>query len=233
MDTKIMNNVKLSKTTLDLLKNFASINSNILVKPGQSIQTISPVKNVLAQASVAETFDVEFGIWDLNKFLGTVSLFSDPVFSFGEKSVEISSERGKSSVVYYYSEPKLLTVPTKSLNMPESVVSFDLTTSVFQELMKAASVMQLTDMSARSTDDGKIELVVMDRTDKGSNNYSVEVAENISGADFEFFFKVENLKLLPGDYHVEVSNGVVSQFNHSNLDATYWIALESDSKYNG
>tara|TARA_R100000152_G_C6780607_1_gene213591 strand:- start:954 stop:1652 length:699 start_codon:yes stop_codon:yes gene_type:complete len=231
MDTKIMNSVKLSKTTLELLKNFASINSNILVKPGKMIQTISPVKNVLAQATVQETFDVEFGIWDLNKFLGTISLFSDPVFSFGEKSVEISSEKGNSSVTYYYSEPKLLTVPTKSLNMPDAVVSFDLTSSMFQELMKAASVMQLNDLCARSNN-GQIELVVMDRSEPTSNNYSVVVGELQDDHDFEFYFKVENLKLLPGDYHVEVSDGVVSQFSHSNLDATYWIALESDSKFN-
>ena len=116
--------------------------------------------------------------------------------------------------------------------MPETSVSFDLTSSMFQELMKAASIMQLQDLAARSTDDGMIELVVMDRSDSGSNNYSVQVAENTTGAEFTFYFKVENLKLMPGDYHVEITDKIVSQFNHNNLDVTYWIALESDSTYN-
>ena len=118
--------MKISKKTLEILKNYASINSNILVQPGNSITTISPVKNVLAEAKVEENFDTQFGIWDLNKFLGVVSLFNDPEFEFEDKCVNIVGSSG-SSVKYHYCEPKLLTVPTKKINMPSSVIAFTLT----------------------------------------------------------------------------------------------------------
>jgi hypothetical protein len=221
--------IKLSKKTLDILKNYASINSNILVNPGNVITTISPVKNVLAEATVEETFDTQFGVWDLNKFLGTVSLFDDPEFEFHEKYVNISGSNG-SSVKYFYCEPKLLTTPTKKIQMPNSVVDFKLTQKNFNELQKAASVLQLPDIAVRSND-GRIELVALDKNDSSSNSYSVDVGE--TDADFEFYFKVENLKLIYGDYSVEITEKIVSKFTHETLNLSYWIALEPDSKYNG
>lgn len=221
--------IKLSKKTLEILKNFASINSNILVNPGNVITTISPVKNVLAEASVDETFDMQFGVWDLNKFLGTVSLFTDPEFEFHEKFVTISGSNG-SSVKYFYCEPKLLTTPTKKIQMPSSVVNFKLTQKNFIELQKAASVLQLPDIAVRSND-GRMELVALDKNDSSSNSYSVDLGE--TEADFEFYFKVENLKLIGGDYSVEITEKIVSKFTHETLNLSYWIALEPDSKYNG
>lgn len=221
--------IKLSKKTLEILKNFASINSNILVNPGNIITTISPVKNVLAEASVDETFDTQFGVWDLNKFLGTVSLFTDPEFEFHEKFVTISGSNG-SSVKYFYCEPKLLTTPTKKIQMPSSVVNFKLTQKNFIELQKAASVLQLPDIAVRSND-GRMELVALDKNDSSSNSYSVDLGE--TEADFEFYFKVENLKLIGGDYSVEITEKIVSKFTHETLNLSYWIALEPDSKYNG
>lgn len=113
-----MSTVTFSKNTLAILKNFSSLNSNLLVKEGNVIKTITPSKNGMAVATVDETFDTEFGIWDLNKFLGVISLFNNPSFAFGDKSVKIKN--GGSSVVnYYYSEPRLLTVPTKDVVMPD------------------------------------------------------------------------------------------------------------------
>jgi hypothetical protein len=222
---------KLSKKTLEILKNFASINSNILVNAGNVISTISPVKNVLAEAKVDETFDVQFGIWDLNKFLGTVSLFDDAEFEFHEKYAVISNSKG-SSVKYFYCEPKLLTTPNKKIQMPKSVVNFKLTQKIFSELQKAASVLQLPDIAVRSND-GRTELVALDKADTTSNNYSVDLGETGNDAEFEFYFKVENLKLLPGDYKVEITEKIVSKFTHENMDLSYWIALEPDSSYNG
>ena len=110
----------LSRSTLDILKNYASINSNILVRPGNKISTIAPVKNVMAEAVVEETFDTEFGIWDLNKFLGTISLFDKPEFEFEDKFVRITNGNSKSEGVYYYSAPNLLTTVNNKINMPEA-----------------------------------------------------------------------------------------------------------------
>ena len=224
-----MTKMKMSNKTLNLLKNYASINSNILVKPGNKITTISPVKNVMSEAIVTEDFDTEFGIWDLNKFLGVVSLFDKPEFAFDEKSVTISGTSG-ASVEYYYSEPSLLSVPTKEITMPEAVVSFKLTQKNFAELQKAASVLQVSDLAVR-TDGDNLQLAVLDKSDVTSNCYTIDLGEIAGGNDFCFYFKVENLKMIEGDYNVDISDKNISQFSGS--DVVYWIALETDSKYNG
>tara|TARA_Y100001937_G_scaffold95934_1_gene130346 strand:+ start:1517 stop:2188 length:672 start_codon:yes stop_codon:yes gene_type:complete len=223
--------VKFSKQTFEILKNFSTINSNILVKPGNTLSTITGAKNVMSEAKVPEEFDIEFGIWDLSKFLGTISLFQDPDFEFTEKYVLIRSASG-SCVKYYYSEPSLLTVPTKRLDMPDTVVSFVLPDSVFKEILRAASVLQLPDLAIRSKD-GAIVAVVLDKTEPTSNDYTIDVGINETGAEFDFHFKIENLKFIPGDYTVNITEKVVSEFVNSGIDVTYWVALESTSNYTG
>jgi hypothetical protein len=225
-----MNTVTFSKNTLSILKNFSSLNSNLLVKPGNVIKTITPSKNGMAVATVEETFDTEFGIWDLNKFLGVISLFNSPNFSFGEKSVKIKN--GGSSVVnYYYSEPRLLTVPTKDVNMPAVNVGINLSEKQFSELQKAASVMQLPDLSF-TVDDTDIVAMVSDLSDPTTNTYKVVVDENWNGPDFMFNFKMENIKILPGDYQVNFAKNIVGEFVNKNISLKYWFAMEANtSKY--
>ncbi len=227
-----MSKTKISNQTLEVLKNFSSINANILVKEGNILTTISPVKNVMAEATVSETFDQEFGIWDLNKFLGTISLFEDPEFQFEEKSVIISSSKNKSSVKYYYSEPSLLTTVNKQINMPESVVDCTITQKIFGDITKAASVLQVNDIAIRSNGN-ELEIVALDKKDSTSNSYSISVGDLPHGDhDFCFYFKAENLKMLPGDYDVRITEKVVSEFTNTNQSLKYWVALESDSYYN-
>jgi len=222
--------ITLSKNTLSILKNFASMNSNILVKPGNTIRTITPSKNGMAEATVTETFDVEFGIWDLNKFLGVISLFSTPTLEFDDKFVTISGANG-SSVKYFYSEPRLLTTPTKQVNMPSTVASISLSEKTFSELQKASSVLQLPDLSFVGND-GKIVATVLDLGDPTTNSYKVEVGTIEKGTQFRFNFKMENIRLLPGNYHVNFAKNIVGEFSHETLDLTYWFAMENTSTYN-
>lgn len=212
------------------MKNFASINSNILVKTGSKIKTISNYKNVLAEATVEESFDIEFGIWDLNKFLGTVSLFESPTFEFNQKNVVIEGKNG-ATVVYYYSEPKLLTTVNKELKIPEAVVHCEIKEEDFKEIQRAAGVLQLPDLKISSEGD-KINLTVHDRKDPSSNSWTFEVGDNIEDADFSFLFKVENMKMLSGDYNVEICKNSVAKFSNKAIDLSYWVAMEPDSTYN-
>ncbi len=225
-----MSTVTFSKNTLTILKNFSSLNSNLLVQPGNVIKTITPSKTGMAVATVEETFDVQFGIWDLNKFLGVVSLFNNPTFTFGDKSVKIKN--GSDSVVnYYYSEPRLLTYPTKDVQMPSSNVSIVLTEKNFSELQKAASVMQLPDLSFTS-DENKIVGMVSDLSDPTSNSYKIVVSSDYSGPEFLFNFKMENIKILPGDYTINFAKNVVGEFIHKSIAVKYWYAMEANtSKY--
>jgi hypothetical protein len=222
--------MKITKRTFDILKNFSTINSNILIEPGNRITTISATKSILVEAEIDEEFETRFGIWDLNKFLGTISLFTDPEFEFSDKFVTIFGSNN-SSVKYFYSEPKLLTTSAKKINMPEVAFSFNITGKQISEMYKAASVLQLPDVCIRSVD-GKIMLVAEDKTDSTSNNFCIDVNEE-TNSEFEMYLKMENLKLYPGDYKVDVCQKVVSRFTNtsSSKDFVYWIALESDSTY--
>lgn len=219
--------ITLSKTTLAILKNFASLNSNILVNPGNVIKTITPSMNGMAEATVEETFDTQFGIWDLNKFLGVVSLFTNPTFEFGEKSVTISGSN--SSVVnYLYSEPRLLTIPTKSVNMPEIAVEVNITQEMFSELTRASSILQLPDICFKSKDDG-IFVEVCDRVDPTTNRCEIRLDDNVNDTNFSFNFKMDNIKLLPGNYKISFAKHLAGKFENENIPLTYWFAMQPDS----
>jgi hypothetical protein len=231
MSTATMNkSVKLSKESLEVLKNFSSINSNILIQPGNSLSTISPVKNVLAEAKIAETFPIQFGLWDLNRFLGVVTLFDDPEFVFEDKFVTIYGKN--SSVKFYYSEPKLLSVPpAKKIQMPADTVAFELKQKDFSDLMKMSATLQLSDISVRSTSEGKIEMVVVDKKGASNDCGSIVLGDNESGNEFCAYLKAENLKLIPGDYSVVIGGTTVASFSSKNRYLTYWVALEIESKF--
>lgn len=227
-----MSQVTFSKNTLAILKNFSNLNSNLLVKPGNVIKTITPSKAGMAVATVEESFDTEFGIWDLNKFLGVISLFQNPTFDFSEKSVRIKNG-GDSVVNYFYSEPKLLTYPTKDVIMPEVSVSLTMTDKQFSELQKAASVMQLPDISFVGETGDKIFAKVSDISDPTSNSYRVALGDDLyNGPAFNFNFKMENIKILPGDYTINFAKNVVGEFVHKSISLKYWFAMEANtSKY--
>jgi hypothetical protein len=223
--------MKISNDTLNVLKNFAGINSNIVVKPGNVLRTLSASRNIFAEAKVAETFDCEFGIYDLNKFLATVSLFKDPEFDFYEKYVTISGSGGNSKINYFYSDSSLLTSPPKNFNMPAHQIEFTMNTRDFNELLRASAVLQAPDL-AIVANNSSIELKVHDKRDDTSHQYVTEVGSNESDVKCHAYLKTENLKLIPGDYTVCVSNKNISEFSNNNNNIRYWISLELDSVWN-
>jgi len=225
--TKAMTTI--SKDTLNILKNFSGINSNLYVKPGSKITTMSPTKNIMAEVEIEESFDTEFGIWDLNKLLGVISLFQDPEFIFDDKYMTITGASG-SKVKYFYSDPKLLSYPTKSIKKIDAVVEFDLTSDDFRELSRAGAVLQNPDLCFVSDDDAVLA-VVKDLKDPTCNVFSIRVGDNKDQADFSFNFKLENMKMFDGDYHVALSKNVIGQFTHASRPLTYWVAMDATSTY--
>ena len=222
--------MKISEATKSILKNFSDINQNLLVKPGSELKTISTMKNILATAKVEEEFTTEFGIYDLSEFLGVLSLFKRPTFSFEEKHIGIAEDGTSTKTNYFFSDPAVLVTPQKDIKMPECEVNFVLTHADLANVKKAAAVMQLPDISIHS-DTGDIMLTATDKKNDTSNNYSVKVGDNASDK-FDFHFKTENLKLIEGDYDVAISSKNISHFKHKSKEIQYWIALEQTSTFN-
>ena len=221
--------MKLSDKTLTLLKNFSGINQSILFKQGNSLRTISVMKNILAEATIDEELPKDFGIYDLNQFLNGLNLHQNAELDFDNNGYVMIRE-GKSRSKYFFADPNVIvTPPDKSINLPSEDVCFVLDTKQLDKLMKAAAVYQLPDLSAVG-EAGVIKLVVRDKKNDTSNDFSVVVGETES--EFVFNFKVENIKILPGSYEVVVSQKLLSQFTNSKHNLQYYIALEPDSTFN-
>jgi hypothetical protein len=220
--------MKLSDNTLVILKNFAGINNSILVKEGNRLRTISVAKNILAEADISEEFPREFAIYDLNQFLNGLGLHQDPDLDFGETS-HITIREGKRRVKYFYADPNvIISPPDKEIQLPSRDVCFHLESASLEKLVKAAAVYQLPDLSAVG-EAGVIRLVVRDKKNDTSNEYSIVVGE--TDQEFVFNFKVENIKIIPGAYDVVVSKKLLSQFSNSKYNLKYYIALEPDSTF--
>tara|TARA_Y100000741_G_scaffold330674_1_gene285425 strand:- start:237 stop:914 length:678 start_codon:yes stop_codon:yes gene_type:complete len=223
--------MKLSEHTTSVLKNFASINQNLVIKEGKTISTMSAMKNIVAKAEVDEDFPREIAIYDLNEFLAALSLFTNPVLDFSENYVMITEE-GKTgnSLKYFYSDPSVVTTPSSEITMPETEVKFSLDSGDLSKVQRAASVIGSPDLVLEKNGTGSY-LTVKDKKNDTANNYSLDVDAEGNG-EYNFFFKVDNLKLLPTNYDVNVSSKNISHFKSQAGNAVeYWIALEPESSY--
>ena len=216
----------LSKPTIEVLKNFCSINKSLVINPGNRLSTLSINKNILAYADVEESFDSQMSIYDLGVFLGGLSLFDKPkIDTQADNYVTVSDTAGRSKTRFFYADPDIITQPPeKEINLPSEDVKFRLNSSTQQQLQRAASVYQLPDLCL--VGDGQtMNLRVTDKKNDTSNSYSVEVGENEN--EFCFCFKVENLKLLLADYNVTISKSNVALFQGDGIK--YFIALEPNT----
>ena len=220
--------MKISNETRSILKNFSTINSGIKVESGQQLKTISNMKNILAVANVSESFGQEFSIYNLSEFLGATSLLENPEFNFNESSVSISDT--DSSMTYFYASEGMVASPEKMITMPDAEIKIDLSSSLLDELQKAASVLGVNDLQLVS-DGTKVSLIVTDKKNATSNTFSRIVGEG-NGVSFTMNFTIENLKILDGNYEVFVSSKGISNFKNKDIDLEYFIALEPDSVYN-
>ena len=218
--------MKLTSNTISILKNFSTINQNLMVKPGNTLSTMSAMKNIVAQAEVTERFPQEFAIYDLNEFLSALSLFEEPELNFQEQYVTITQEGSRKNLKYWFSDPEVVTTPSKAIVMPSTEVTFNLSSDTLSEIQKAAAVIGAPDMALTNG-----SLMVTDKKNDTANAYDTELGVNETDADYKFWFKTENLKLIDGSYDVEVSSKNISHFTNSAVGVEYWIALEPESTY--
>jgi hypothetical protein len=220
--------MKLSDKTLTLLKNFSGINQSILFKEGNKLRTISVMKNILAEATITEEFPKDFGIYDLNQFLNGLNLHQQADLDF-ENNGYVMIREGKMRSKYFFADPSVIvTPPDKEISLPSEDVCFELSTQQMDKLLKAAAIYQLPDLSAVG-EAGVIKLLVRDKKNDTSNDFSIVVGETDS--TFTFNFKVENIKILPGSYEVVISSKLLSRFKNTAFDVQYYIALEPDSTF--
>jgi hypothetical protein len=223
--------MKLSNDTLNILKNFASINSGIVFHQGKTIKTISGNKNILAEATISEEIPVEFGVYDLNNFLTVLSLHKEePVIDFGDKMAVISGLSGRSKLNYRFCDPTMVVAPpAKPIAMPDAEIAFELSDSDLEWVIRSSSVLSSPNIAVVS-DGSKISLQCFDATNDAASTNTLDVTDG-NGDRFKMIFKTEALKMIPGSYDVRVSSKGVSHFRNKAKDLQYWITTEAGSTY--
>ena len=222
--------MELKESTLQVLKNFSTIKLNLIVEPGNVVKTITEAKNVLAEATLEESFPVGFGIYDLNEFLSVVSLVDNPTLKFDENYVIISDSSGRSKSKYFFSDTEMLTAPSKAITMPSTDVKFTLDSETLSRLKRASSALGHTNVSITPSD-GALELSIVDPQNTTSNTFSIMVDGEYSEAKFNFVLNISNLKIVDGDYDVSISSKLISNFVNKSTAVQYWIAMEKSSTF--
>jgi hypothetical protein len=220
-------NVPLSTQTLSVLKNFSQINPSIVVKKGNVLKTISSAENIISVATIEEEFPQDFSIYELNQFIAGLSLFENPILIFDNADyLTIKDSTSSRRVKYYFSDPSitLKSAPDKGVKFPGGNINFTITHEGITSLLKANSVYNLPDLTFNASD-GEITLAVGDRENDTSNTYEQVIKGETTG-DYKLQMKIENLRLLPGDYDVKISEFLISEWKHTKLDVIYYIALE-------
>ena len=217
--------MKLSDNTISVLKNYSTINQNLMINMGSTLSTMSAMKNIVAKATVEETFEQDVAIYDLNEFLACMSLFQNLDLDFQDDFVIMKGE-SNNSLKYWYSDPSVVTTVSSAIEMPECEVNFTLSTEQLSDITKAAATIGAPHMVLEGGN-----LRVTDKKNDTANSYSMNLFEDTSGVDYKFWFKVENLKLMAGTYDVSVSSNKISNFKNTNADIEYFIALEPESHY--
>jgi len=225
--------MKLSKHTLNMLKNFSDINMSIEIKKGNVLRTVSVQKNILAQAELEDEFPKDFAIYELNRFLGAVSLFDDPELEFNAKSVNIGTT--KHSADYVYCDPSMIvTPPENNITFPDPEVKFTLTQDSLSQVMRASNVLGTPEIAIEGGPhpNDSIRIKALDVNNDSTDTFQVVLDEK-SGHTFRFVFKTENMKMIPGNYDVEISSKGISHFSLQGAKLQYWIATESTSSFGG
>lgn len=223
--------MELSDRSLQVLKNFSGINQNIIIRSGNTLRTVAEARNVLATATVDESFPQDFGIYDLNEFIGVLGLVDTPRLKFEDDYVLVGDSTGRSKVKYFFSSEETLTAPSKDVTMPDPEVSFVLTNDTLNKLKRAASTLGHDQVSITNKD-GILGLSVVDSENSTSNTFSIDIdGEFKSDRQFNVIINISNLKILPGDYDVQLSSKLITQFKNREVNVTYWIALEKSSTF--
>jgi len=219
--------MKLSKQTLDILRNFSAINANILIKKGSKLSTLAVAKNIMAEVTVTEKFDKEVGIFNLPELLGIIQMMGDPEIKLEDKFMTLSE--GKSKLRYVYADNSILTYPTKDIKMPSEDITFNIDAAQLMQIQKAAAALGVQDVAV--VGDGKsLVIQVTDKKNGDGNQYTIDLNTDTDKV-FTVYFKIENFKHIPDDYEVTISTKNISKFVGSTVGATYYVAVEQDSEW--
>lgn len=224
-----MTSVNISQQTIAILKSFAQINSNLLVRGGNQIKTISTTKALMGAYEATETFP-DFAIYDLPEFIGVLSLFRNPTLVFGDSYVNVTD--GQQSAKYFYANPSTFKVvpPEKEIVFGTPDVTVNLDEASFNTIQKAAATLKVGEI-AFASEEGQVVVRAFDLKNPTSNSFKIDVDAETTGGEFNLIMKIENMKFVGGSYKIELSKNKIARLTHSDLPLNYFVALQAESTY--
>ena len=214
--------MKLSKRTVSILKNFASINQSIVIHPGNVISTISNTRDMYAKTEVEETFDHQVAIYDLNEFLNFIGLAEDPDLEFTDTGVKIADNNVRQ--YYSYADAEIITTPPeKGVSLPSVEVEASLSRDQLDKTKKAASLLSADEITFTN---GDLKIA----NNLSGNNLAIsDVAQH--DVDYSLSIGVDKLRMVLDDYDVKLCAKGLAQFEGKQSNITYAVALRPDGKY--
>lgn len=220
--------MELSKKTLNILKCFSAINTNLVIKPGKKIATISAAKDIMAEYEGEDDFTKTVSVFNLNELLGVISAFEKPEIDLDDKSLTV--KEGNQKVNYIYADESLLTTPQKNIKMPAAEIKFVLTAGNLARLQKMSGVLAVENLAIIG-DGKKIIARILDVKNPTGNTFDLDLDAKTSDK-FEVHFKTEKLKLLADqDYDVEISSKNISCFSAQGISLKVYVAVEATSTF--
>ena len=225
--------MKLSKETIEVLKNYGNINQGMFFRTGKTLRTVNSHKNILTSAEISEEFPTNFGVYDINNFLGVISADVDPEFEFSDKEVNIKCRNGRSTIRYGFCEPDVIVVaPEKDITMPSEDINFTLSKDDLAWVLQISRLLSTPNIVVES-DGKKVTVVTLDLANDSAHTDALEIGQG-NGNKYRMVFKTENLtKILAGSYEVAISSKGISHYKHKTQPLQYWITTEAGSTFTG
>ena len=227
--------MKLSEKTLKILRNYATLNQGILIRPGNLLATRSIAGDAVSEATIDEQFPCEFALYNLQVFLNTLKLFSSPILDFrnaDEGYLYICEEDNLDfKVKYTFAKKDHIKYPKRRPVVKNNDIMFELDKDTIDSIIKASNVLQLPHIViVPGSKEGMINIEVADIKNNSSNKFSVSInAEINSDKKFKLIFNMENFKLISNSYNVTISGKTIAAFESDDID--YYIGMDVHSKF--
>ena len=216
--------MRLSDTTTKVLKNFASINPSILLNEGQTIRTISPQKNVMAQAVTDEPITDSMCLYDINQFLNIAESIDDCVINVNASKAILSNPQNTQNSTVFFADPSVIvTPPEKNINVKNEQFTFNLSDKELVKILRMASLCNAEELILQQRNDGTVLCKVTNTANPTSNDFSlvVEATNSTGETELPATLEVTKLNFIKDTYEVHVYEKIV---HFQGSIAEYWIA---------
>lgn len=216
--------MKISDKTFKILENYSKIDPkgiSMYFNKGSTQMICNKGKTIFSEVTLDENFKEEFGIFDLKRFIQTLSLFENPDLEFEGKEIFISE--GQAKLTFRTTDKTVIITPKKSMSDVEMdlIEKITLSKEVFQRVLSSASVLGSPDFVIEG-DGNNVYITVKNNSDESADKFRLKICQ--TSKTFSKSLDVGSLKLINHNYDVHVSENLV-KFESKEAELSYWLPV--------